>query len=244
METQRRRKPAKLTELVVRPKASIRKSRSAVAEHTARKPLQDRSMQRFERIIAATEQFLNTANLEDISFYDIARQADISPASVNYLFPTMAALRTELMKRYSQQHAEAILAHHQVIARMRNLTWQDWMRLLSKRAQQEFNGNRAMSEVVLGPVLHRESRRAQLDLNVRLAHATIEQFNKTFVLPSIPDLEQRFVMLYDMIDGLWSAAYVRHGWIDDDTVEESMRIQIAYLRTILPEVLPLARRQR
>jgi hypothetical protein len=51
-------------------------------------------------------------------------------------------------------------------------------------------------------------------------------------------------MLYDLIDGLWSAAYVRHGRIDDDTVEESLRLRIAYLRTILPEVLPLARRQR
>lgn len=240
----RRREPTKRTDVVVRPKASMRKSRSAVAERTARQPLQDRSMQRFERIIAATEQLLETANLEDISFYDIARQADISPASVNYLFPTMAALRTELTRRYSRQHADGLIAHHRVITRTRNLTWQEWVRLISNRAQEEFNENRAMSEAVLGPVLHRDSRRAQLEENLRLAHAMVELFTQIFVVPPIPELEQRFVMLYDMFDGLWSAAYVRHGRIDDFTVEETTRLRVAYLRTILPETLALAGKQR
>ena len=201
-------------------------------------------MQRFESILQATEELLKTANLEDISFYDIARQADISPASVNYLFPTMAALRIELTKKYARLHADALIEVQRAMARMRNPSWQDWMRVLAKRAQEEYNANRPLSEVVLGPVLHRDSRRAQLEENIRLAHAMMESFTQVFVVPSIPGLEERFAMMYDMIDGLWSSAYIKYGRVDDLSVEEGMRMRIAYLRTVLPETLPLLGRDR
>lgn len=78
---------------VVRRKASQRKGRTETLEHRARRPLQKRSLDRFNSILEATEVLLETANIEDISFYDIARQADLPPASVHYL--SRRCLRSE-----------------------------------------------------------------------------------------------------------------------------------------------------
>ena len=201
-------------------------------------------MQRVERILAATEELLEAANLEDISFNDIARRADISPSSINYFFPTMAALRIELTKKYVRQSSKGVIEAHRMSARMRNPSWQDWLRIIAKQAQQVFNDNRPMSEGVLGPVLHRESRRAQIEDNKRIARVMIESFTQVFVMPDVPTLEHEFAMMLEMFDALWSSAYIAHGRIDDLTLEETVRIGIAHLRTVLPEVLPLLGGQR
>jgi AcrR family transcriptional regulator len=243
MSINRKRSPQR-TSTVVRPKASARKSRSTLTEHLPRKPLQDRSLQRIERILAATEQLLEAANLEDISFYDIARRADISPSSINYFFPTMAALRIELTKKYVRQSGKGVIEAHRVLARMRKPSWQEWLRIITKQAQQAFNDNRPMSEGVLGPVLHRESRRAQIEENKRIAQAMLESFAQVFVMPDVPTLEHEFAMMLEISDALWSSAYIAHGRIDDLTLEETMRLAIAQLRTVLPEVLPLVGGQR
>jgi AcrR family transcriptional regulator len=219
----------------------MRKSRSNTVDHTARRPLQDRSMQRFQAILAATEALLQTADIENISFYDIAREAKISPASVNYLFPTMAALRIELSKRHLRLSTENVLDAHRALARMRNPSWQDWLHFMGRKSREHFNSNRPVSEVVLGPLLHRESRRAQMQGNDEVGRSLLEGFRQVFIVPEIPGLAHKFALMAEIADALWSRAYTAFGRIDDESFEETVRIQIAYLRTVLPETLPLVR---
>jgi len=46
-----------------------------------------------------------------------------------------------------------------------------------------------MSEFVLGPALHRESRRAQIEENQRLARIMVERFAEIFVIPPATELK-------------------------------------------------------
>jgi AcrR family transcriptional regulator len=226
---------------VVRPKASQRKSRSETVEHRPRRPLQDRSMQRFEAILTATEELLRTANIEDVSFYDIARQAKISPASINYLFPTMAALRIELSRRINRLATENVVDAQRALAKMRNPSWQDWLFVMGKRARDQLNADRAISEVLLGPLQHRESRRAAIQGCDEVGRSLLQAFRQVFIIPDIPGLAHMFALMAEIADALWSRAYIANGHIDDESFDESIRIQIAYLRTVLPEALPLVR---
>ena len=92
----------KTTGQIVRPKASKRKGRTTVVGQMARAPTQERSQKRVEDILSATRDLLESARIEGISFYDIAKKAGMSPASIHYFFPSMAALRLELMNRYNR----------------------------------------------------------------------------------------------------------------------------------------------
>jgi AcrR family transcriptional regulator len=225
----------------VRPKSSRRKGRSDTIEHVARRPVQERSRQRFELILAAVEELLQTANIEDISFYDIARRAGISPASIHYLFPTMTALRIELGKRHLQISTDDVIDAHRVLARMRNPSWQDWLHEMGRRARDQANSKRHIAESWLAPMAHRDSRLAAIEQNNKIGRSLHESLREVFVVPEIPGLEHKFALAAEIADAIWSRAYVLHGHIDDDSFEESIRIQIAYLRTVLPETLPLAR---
>ncbi|HEY2032188.1 MAG TPA: TetR/AcrR family transcriptional regulator [Rhizomicrobium sp.] len=219
----------------------MRKGRSDVIDHKARHPTQERSQRRFDTILAATEELLQTANIEDISFYDIARKARISPASVHYLFPTMAAVRIEISKLYNQQSSGGVVEAQRQLAKMRNATWQEWIRIVAEKTRSHFNANRHICEVLLGPLLHRESRLANMRANDVIGRSLLENLRSVFLVPDIPGLEQKFVIISEIVDALWSRAYLLNGWIDDEAFEETVRVQIAYLRSVLPESLPLVR---
>ncbi len=225
--------------IVVRSKSSNRKSRSENIEHAARQPSQQRSLDRFERIVKATEELLKAYNIEDLSFYDIARQAAISPASINYLFPTMAALRIELSKRYASIGTEVTMHAHHTQLKSRNPSWQRWMYEMGVHTRADFNRNRHMCEVMLGPELHREARRAVILETDRAARELLQSLQDFFVLPDIPGLEEKLALALHTAEAIWSRSYILHGFVDDEAFEESMRMQIAYLRMFLPETLAI-----
>ena len=222
----------------VRPKASHRKGRTDTVDHTARRPLQKRSVERFNAILRATEQLLDTARIEDISFYDIARQAKLSPASVHYLFPTMASVRIEMSRLYNQQTSQVVLQMSRNLREHPAATWQQWMRKMADETRDHFNSNRPACEILLGPVLHRESRLANMEANTLIGGALLENLRAIFVMPEIPKLEGYFVLLCEIVDALWSRSYLQYGRIDDNSLEEAVAVQIAFLRSILPETLP------
>jgi AcrR family transcriptional regulator len=203
--------------------------------------LQDRSLRRFEKIITATEELLQVASISDISFYDIARQADISPASVNYLFPTMAALHLTMSQRYNEQCSGTMMEATRTLARMRNPSWQDWLAASARTLAKFMNERRPVCEVMLGPVLHIQSKRENCLANDRVAASMLENFRKVFILPEIPNLLEMLVVTTEVGDALWSRSYVLHGRITDEATNDLVRVNVAYLRTVLPESLALAR---
>ena len=223
----------------IRPKSSLRKGRSDNIDHVARQPLQARSAERFEKILTAAEELLQKSNIEDISFYDIARQAKISPASVNYLFPTSAALRIELNRRYLPISTEFAIESQSTLVKFRNPSWQHWLYEMGSQVRQHYNANRHISETILGPALHRETQREAIDQNRRVAETLVASLRKVFILPEIPGLVEDFAYAIDVVDALFGRSYVKKGTIDDQTFDKAIRMQIAYLRTILPETLSL-----
>lgn len=222
---------------VVRRKASQRKGRTEVLEHRARRPSQKRSLDRFNSILDATETLLETANIEDVSFYDIARQADLPPASVHYLFPTMSSIRIEMCERFNQQIVDMILERQSTLPGSLQTSWQDTIYVLGKFVRDHFNSHRPVCEILLGPVLHREARLANIETNDMVARISLNAMRETFVLPEMPQLERALANNAEIVDALWSRSYLRNGWIDDETLAETVEIQIANLRTLLPEKL-------
>ena len=223
----------------VRPKASQRKARSPVVVRGARAPTQERSQRRFDAILEATQALLQSAHIEDISFYDIARKAKMSPASVHYLFPTIAAVRLELARRNNRAVVELIAEKAAELEKVGEPSWQQWVRALAEMARDSFNGDRSSSEITLGPVLSREGRLTNVEINGVLGRSVLQTLQAVFVVPEIPRLDTMISLGNEVFDALWSRSYALHGRIDDETFEESLRMVLAYLRGVLPETLTM-----
>jgi AcrR family transcriptional regulator len=223
----------------VRPRATQRKARSDQVQHRAHLPTQERSLTRFNAILKAAEELLGSANIEDLSLHDVAEQARISAASVHYFFPTIAALQIELSNIYNRQVTDLVVEVQTRLADMKTPTWQDWLRLAAEVTGETFNANRHICETLFGAALHRDVRRAIMDANDHVGRSMLENLDKVFVVPEVPDLARMFAVLAEVADALWARAYLRSGRIDDATLEETVRIQTAYLRLVLPETMPL-----
>jgi AcrR family transcriptional regulator len=220
-------------------KPSRRKSPDPKGPRVPRPPSQERSRRRFEAILSAAEALLQNANIEDLSFYDLARKAEISPASVFYLFPSMAAVQLELRKRYDVVLSGLLVDIHHKLTRMRVPTWQEWMRIEAGEARNYYNANRPACEALLGPLLHRDNRLPSLQGNALIGASNLANMRRIFDVPIMPGLERKFAYNCELIEMFWSGSYMARGFIDDVAFEESIRASVGYLRNFLPEMLPL-----
>lgn len=225
--------------LPARAKSSLRKGRSANVQHVARRPRQDRSQQRFDQILDATEELLEEMNIEDISAYDVGRKAKMAASSITYLFPTMAALRIELNRRYSRITTDNVMAAHRNLARHRNPNWQHWLQAMGRSYMNDCNSHRYFAEVVLGPWINRDSKRFALQMNGEIAQSFVASLSEVFIVPEIPDLEWHIGLSIEVVDAVFCSAYMATGRIDEDAFEEAMKMQAAYLRLYLPEKMYL-----
>ncbi|MGN8080862.1 TetR/AcrR family transcriptional regulator [Variovorax sp. 22077] len=223
----------------VRPKASHRKGRTPETSRTPRVPTQERSKARYLAIIKAAEELLERSNIEDLSLYDIAKQSGIAPASVHYLFSTITAVHLELHRLHNDKLTERVIESSAPLIAQRNPSWQEWIYASMKEARDALNSSRPMSEVMLGPTMHRQTRLTNLKTNFSLGQKAVEYMHAVFIMPDIPHLDRYYGYAAEFSDALWSGAYSAHGRIDDETFAESVRATVAYLRCFLPETLHL-----
>lgn len=223
---------------VVREKASHRKGRTSQVVRAARVPAQERSRKRYQAILDATIELLKSSNVEDISLHDIGKATGLPPPSVHYLFNTMTAIHIELNMYFNDVLTQRILDFSLAQGFSNVSSWQELVRGAMSLARDELNANRPMAEIMLGPVLHRSMRVNNLEMNRYHGKAARELFDKFFVVPDIPNMATYLMYCAEMTDGLWIGSYARHGRIDEETFEESVRACIAYLRCYFPETMP------
>ncbi|MCT9826627.1 hypothetical protein [Pseudomonas veronii] len=222
---------------VVREKASHRKVRTNEPMRSARVPAQERSRKRYEAVLDATVKLLETTNIEDISLHDIGKACELPAASVHYLFSTVSAIHLELSRRFNDEMTEKIIVKTRSLGMAHVNTWQEMIRAAMVLAKDELNSSRALSEVILAPVLHRSVRAISFQTNSAFGAASMDLYKEFFILPDIPRLDSYFVLSTELAEGIWAGSYARHGRIDDFSFEESVRAVIAYLRCFLPETL-------
>lgn len=202
-----------------------------------RKPLQQRSRERYEVLLDATEALLAERDASDVGLYDIAKQAKVPPASVYHFFPTKEAAFVALAERYLEQLY--ILTRNTAIDRKLIRQWTDIYVLGSDRLVDFYNKHPVLLKLFFGSALSPEIRRRDLDYIKKLSERDYEWLNRYFIMPYIPDAELKFSVVLSIYDGVTLASYERHGCVTDEYKAEMLRAVVAYCKTFLPEVIPL-----
>lgn len=215
-------------------------SRDLLAELTQNRPMRRRGIERYHRILDATEELLSGSGDEDISLAQIAERAEISLASVYYFFPNRNSVYVALALRFNEEIYERSI---------RPLTGpepQTWQELLERkhRAAAEFQNSRpAALRLFLGAGVSAAVRSADFTGNARLARSRARMFEAYFDIQNMPDLPHWLEMSAAAMDGIWSLSYGYHGVITEEYRAEATACAVTYLRRYLPEYLariPLA----
>jgi len=201
----------------------------------ARKPVRKHAQERFNALLNATETLLADASNEEVSLAQIAQHSGVPLASVYHFFPNRNAAYVALAQRY---HADLRYLASQPHASM-PATWQDMIRANQLRAAAYLNERPAALRLFMGAGVSVQVRNIDMNGNLALTRIRVEQFNRHFEMPRVPDFEYRLGVSLAISDGIWALSYSVHNRITDDYLVESARAVVCYLRCFLPESLPL-----
>jgi AcrR family transcriptional regulator len=194
-------------------------------------------MVRFEAILDSAERLLAEFEAEDISVYTLAEDAQISPPSIYQFFSDANQVFIALSERIHGQFVSAFdRPPHGEFG-----TWQELLSLRFKEGRDFYNSHAAARRLLLGSGLSAAIRARDLQIDRQLAVNSVEEIQRYFIFPDIPDLVERFTELLVINDALWALSVHRHGTITDGYEEQARRAREAYVRTFLPEYLPARR---
>lgn len=201
-----------------------------------RQPRQDRSRARYEALLDTVEAMLAEQLPEDIGFYQIAERAGMAAASVYHLFPTKGAVFLALAERYFEKFLNGAVFGE----KPSNITtWQDYVRERHQRAVAFYNAHPPAMKLILGAQPFLEITSEDSSVNKEVSRRSFEQLSKLFHTPLIENPEQKFLISLSISDAVWRLSFMEHGYITPDYAAQASKAVIAYLRTFLPEDLPL-----
>ncbi|SFU49973.1 transcriptional regulator, TetR family [Methylobacterium sp. 174MFSha1.1] len=199
------------------------------------RPLRRRGVARLNLILDATESLLAENGAGDISLADIAAAAGVPLPSVYHFFPNRNAAFVALALRFNEEIYRRSI---EVLADPEPQTWQELIDRKHCRAAEFQNGRPAALRLFLGAGVSVAVRKADLTGNARIAVSRARMFEAYFRMPVIPDFVAHLEIAAAAMDGVWSLSYGRHGLVTEAYRREATAATIAYLRRILPEILP------
>ena len=172
---------------------------------------------------------------DEISVYTIAEDAEISPPSIYQFFADSSQVFIALSERIHMR----IVEWYDKGAAGPFETWQELISLRFSEARKFYDGHAAARRLLLGSGLSATIRARDLQVDRQLAVRVIEELDAHFVMPELPELVERLTELLVISDAIWTLSVHRHDCITDAYEEQARRAREAYMRTFLPEYLPL-----
>jgi len=209
-------------------------SRDLLAELSQNRPMRRRGIERYHRILDATEELLSGSGDEDISLAQIAEQAEISLASVYYFFPNRNSVYVALALRFNEEIYDRSI---RPLTDPEPQTWQELLERKHKAAAEFQNSRPAALRLFLGAGVSAAVRSADFTGNARLARSRARMFEAYFDIQNMPDLPHWLEMSAAAMDGIWSLSYGYHGVITEEYRAEATACAVTYLRRYLPEYL-------
>lgn len=206
-----------------------------------RAPTRERGVIRYEALLDIVEALLKAHGTEAVSLAMVAEQAALAPASVYHFFPNIQAAFVALSRRHQARMAD--LSRLPVPA----ACLESWRSLLAwdvKCVADYYNREPQCMKLILGGFGELEIRRLSQENNVRIARGIYSRYQRAFEMPFLEDAETLFLIAVEIIDAVFSVAYMRHEHVPPAFEREAVRAAVAYARSYLPEYTPLRQHLR
>lgn len=201
-----------------------------------RAPQRGRGVVRYEALLDATDELLQTQSTDDVGLYQIAERAGVPPASAYHFFPTKEAAFLGLAQRYLRGFSE--LTRRPVPAQAL-AGWQALMRWDLEQGLGYYHAHPAALKILLGGYGGMATRQANSAYNRRIGASTYQRLNAAFHMPPLRDPVTLFHVNIEITDAIWTLSFLEHGRLTPAFTEEAHRASVAYCRLYLPEHVEL-----
>lgn len=194
-------------------------------ESTPRRPIQERSRARFERVLEEAEELLLEVGLEGFSIPTVAERTGYTRGSVYAYFPTPHALLNELARRYLAELEASYVAGAGELVR---LPWKKGIEAVVARAAAYYNARPVARLLLLSGAIADEGYRARETTLQRLGVLGREVMKKRgLILPArSPDVA---TLVADIGQACLRRSVVQHGTVVPAYRDAAVKAMVAFL---------------
>jgi AcrR family transcriptional regulator len=187
---------------------------------------QARGRQRIEKILDAADQVIRRQSAIDVSLQDVAKAADLPPASLYHYFSTSQSLLMELARRY---HAAFEVLAARRIDHDALTCWGDLCAFHAELSLRFYHEHPVAMRLFLGPQSGWEMRAADL------GSIYYRKLIQHFVVAESQVLDDAFDVSVTISDAIWALSFARSGEVEPAMAAEALRARLAYLRLYVGE---------
>jgi AcrR family transcriptional regulator len=191
------------------------------------------------RMLEVARELLCAHDLDALSLADVAAKARIPKGSAYHYY-------SDIMDLYA--HLLALIEEELVADLRRPLrgaaidSWADIVAALIRRGVRFFDAHPAARQLVLSPKTPSELKLRDRQNDIRIGKLFERHIASRFVLPDDPDRTTVFFRAVEIADLMFSLSMLEHQTITPEMTEEAVRAMVGYLRSHIPDVLPLRSR--
>jgi AcrR family transcriptional regulator len=198
---------------------------SANPTHLRRRPVQQRSAARVERMLEACAQLIDEVGYDGVTTTLIAERAGVAVGSLYQFFPdkraVVQALTTRNLDRFmeliSEKLSTADLEH-----------WWDGVDLVFDAYVQMFRHVPGFTQIRFGDVVDLRLMDDQRDNNTVIADRLATMLSEQFGIP-LAELRLPISVSVEIADGILNLAFRRRQYSEDMMIAEAKRVIRAYL---------------
>lgn len=201
-------------------------------------PIQLRSMERRERLIAATFALLDVVPLEKITLAVVANRAGVPFSSTYHFYPKINHLLAAVVERLHDQFLVLLMEPY---TRQKAKNWEAIIGETIERKLQFYNQRPDARQLVLSDKSPPEIKHAERYSDHATGQVMIDLIQKHFILPNFPNREDVFFYSAKITSLFFTLSNIHHNKITENFGREAKLAVVSYLRAHIPEDLPPAK---
>ncbi len=194
-------------------------------EKGARRPVQERSLERITRVIEAAERMLEELGPEKTSIPALAEISEVPRASIYPFFPDKYALFAHIAQIHMQRLVDAIANS----GATRTRTLHTWVRTVIDTCVDYYNAHPAASVLLLSGSFSDADRAAHATKNTSIGRLLRDAAARLGELPTLPVSPDVATIAVEIGFACLKFGYVQEGRIDTAVRNEAFRAVMAYL---------------
>lgn len=191
-----------------------------------RKPVQARSIARYEKILDAAEELILETGVDSTSHHRIAERAQVPSASVYQYFPS----RELIFQALSERHFEKVLELFSARAGSASITcWQDLAELLVYMGYEFYTTDPIAEQLFLGVHAATNVRKGAASRLSSFAEWYAPFFENLPGLQAVEDLQEKLAISVNLADAAFVRSLALHNSITPAYRDEAVRAVTGYL---------------
>ena len=190
--------------------------------------------QKLNRIHTAAINLVESRDVNNISIYDISREAGIASSTIYHHYPKVESIFEHLMTIVFKDF-DAVL--YGAIDPEKVNHWSDINRMIETAFIDFYRKNKMVQNMLLCAHTLSSVRSKDLENDIRIGQLVDGIYRQYFDIPKQPAHVNIFTVSLQLADRVYSLDYRKLGYISDVMAKEAIRVTEAYLSLYIPNIV-------